>query len=393
MLKKAIIINNQYVLKDVPEKPTIIIDKSTLECLSNTDTYSLGRYYLAVSTHVLLSEIGADLKKDFKKDFSEQRSPEQVVSVLARRMHGLYRFNADWSTLLGLSLLGYRIPIDGMAPISLDGVETYIPGTGRGLYFDEQEGRKTLSAWAAGEFRESDYHTAEQWHANIEKNNLTRLQDLGSKLKRLKAKSLEEIPTIVEILVDDSTYQFEFLQFLVKLANVPEGISKTIFNRWNNCGMPRIQEFSQYAYYCIRVHLIFQWALFSGLIGPRSTHYIDLHYLFELPFCRIFSSNDKLHVKFASLLKTQQQKFIKGSDLKSDLKRIEKYVNSRSEGEPFPFPYPPDWDDSFTNQMWRECVMPREEFSDFSEEEKRDVLQRHRRHQQYNFDGESGHNG
>ena len=135
MLNKAIIINNQLVLKDVPEKPTIIIDKSTLECLSNDETYSLGRYYLAVSTHVLFSEIGADLIKNFNKDFSEQRSPEQVVSVLARRMHGLYRFNADWSTLLGLSLLGYRIPIDGMAPISLDGTESYVPWHGTRIIF------------------------------------------------------------------------------------------------------------------------------------------------------------------------------------------------------------------------------------------------------------------
>ena len=103
MYTKAIVIHNQYVLKDVSEKPTIIIDKSTLESLSDAESGCLGRYYLAVSTHVLLSEIGADLRKDFDKDFSEKRTPEQVVSVLCRRMHGLYRFNTDWSTLLGLS--------------------------------------------------------------------------------------------------------------------------------------------------------------------------------------------------------------------------------------------------------------------------------------------------
>ena len=79
MLNKAIIINNQIVLKDVPERPTIIIDKSTLETLSNDESGYLGRYYDNVSTHVLLSEIGADLKKEFDDD----RSPEHIVSVLA----------------------------------------------------------------------------------------------------------------------------------------------------------------------------------------------------------------------------------------------------------------------------------------------------------------------
>lgn len=394
MFTKAIIINNQYVLKDVSEKPTIIIDKSTLECLSDAESHCLGRYYHAVSTHVLLNEIGADLKKDFNKDFSEKRTPEQVVSILSRRMHGLYRFNTDWSTLLGLSLLGEEIPIDGMAPIYLDGTETYVPGEGRGLFFDEQEGRKTLSAWAAGEFSDSDYKMAKQWHSQIKRINLARLQELGSKLKSLKAKSLEEIPMTVENLLNDSKYQFELLQFLISMANVPDEISTAIFDRWIECGMPRIHDFCQYGFYCIRVYLIFHWALFSGFIGTKSTNQIDLNYLYELPFCRIFSSNDKFHIKLAPVVITDQQKFIRGSDLKSDLKRIQQHVDSLREEHrtaSCPIPYPPDWDDSFTNQVWRECVMPREEFSGFSEEEKHRVLQWHRRNQQYKIKGEKVH--
>ena len=47
---------------------------------------------LLLSTHVLLSEIGADLKKKF----DDERNPEEVVSLLSNRMHGLYRFNTNW---------------------------------------------------------------------------------------------------------------------------------------------------------------------------------------------------------------------------------------------------------------------------------------------------------
>lgn len=388
-MDKAIIINNQIVLKDVSEKPTIMIDKSTFEPLSDPESGCLGRYYDTVSTHVLLSEIGADLKKDFSKDFDGKRTPEEVVSTLANRLHGLHRFNTSWYTLLGLSLLGEKISIDSMAPVYLDGMVTYNPGIGRGIYLDEQKERKTLRAWAGGEFSESDYKNAEQWRSEIEKIDLrTWHQDLSNQLKSLKAKSLEDIPPIVENLLNNSEYQFELLQFLVRLARVSEGNSTVIFNRWNQCGMPSIQDFSQYGHYCLKVYLIFWWALFSGLVGPRSTHCVDLHYLYELPFCRIFSSNDKLHKKLAPLLIINQQKFIKGPDLKSDLKRIEKHVDSLSEKdktESFPFPYPPDWDDSFTSQVWRECVMPREEFTPFTQEEKDKILLRHRRHQEYNF--------
>ena len=383
---KYIIINDQVVLKDVAEKPTIMIDKSTFEPLSYPESTCLGRYYIPVNTHVLLSEIGADLKKDFSKDFDGERTPEEVVSKLANRLHGLHRFNTSWYALLELSLLGEKIPVEGMAPIYLDAKVTYAPGIGRGLYLEEQQERKTLRAWADGNFSEFDYKNAERWRSEIQKIDLASWhRDLSNQLKSLKARSLEDIPAIVERLLNNSEYQFELLQFLVRLAKISGENSTAIFNRWNQCDMPPIQEFSPYGYYCLKVYLIFWWALFSGLVGPRATHCVDLHYLYELPFCRIFSSNDKFHKKLAPLLLTDGQIFVKGTDLKNDLKKIEEYVDSVRDEGPFPFPYPPDWDDSFTNQVWRECVEPRDEFTPFTQEEKDNILERHRRHQEHNF--------
>ena len=388
MFDKYVIINNQVVPKGVPQKPTIMIDKSTLESLSNDESICLGRYYHAVSTHVLLSEIGADLKKDFDKDFDSKRKPEEVVSLLSKRFRYLYRFNTDWYTLLMLSLLGDKIPIDAMAPVYLDAKVTYTPGIGRGIYLEEQQERKTLRAWADGEFSESDYEMAKRWRAGIENIDLIQQRDLGNELKSLKAKSMEDIPEMVKDLLNNSAYQLELMQFLVKLAGVSEETSTEIYNRWVKCGMPCIQEFSQYGYYCLKVYFTFWWALFSGLVGPKATHCIDLHYLYELPFCSIFCSFDKFHKKFARLLMTDKQIFLKGQDLKNDLKRIEEHVISLPEEEKtesFPFPYPPDWDDSFTSQVWRECVVPREEFTPFTEEEKDQILERHRKLQASNF--------
>ena len=199
---------------------------------------------------------------------------------------------------------------------------------------------------------------------------------------------MEDIPERVKDLLNNPAYQLELMQFLVKLAGVSEETSTKIYNRWVKCEMPRIQEFSQYGYYCLKVYFTFWWALFSGLVGPRATHGIDLHYLYELPFCHIFCSFDKFHRKFARLLMTDEQIFLKGQNLKNDLKRIEEHVISLPEEEKtesFPFPYPPDWDDSFTNQVWRECVIPREEFTPFTEEEKDQILERHRKLEASNF--------
>ena len=373
MWNKAIIINGEFVLKDVPSKPTILIDKSTLEILSNTEFNCLNRYYLVVGTHVLLSEIDADLKKEF----NDERNPENVVSILADRLHGNSRFNTDWYTLLKLSLFGESIPVDHLAPVYLHGVRTYTPGIGWGVCFDEQQERKNLRNWADSEFSESDYRKASQWRSDIQDIDLTWVRDLGNTFKELKVKSWKELPTTVENILENPKCQFEALQYLVRLANVSEKESTEIFNRWNNLGMPSIQDFSQYGYYCLKTCSLFNWALFSGLIGPRATHCIDLQYLLELPFCRIFSSQDNLHKKFAPLLITDQQIFIEGLNLKSDLKRIEEHVDALNEEErtkSFPFPYPPDWNDSFTNQLWKKYVIPREDFTPFTQEEKNEIL-------------------
>ncbi len=378
MWNKAIIINGEFVLKDVPSKPTILIDKSTLEILSNTEFNCLNRYYLVVGTHVLLSEIDADLKKEF----NDERNPENVVSILADRLHGNSRFNTDWYTLLKLSLFGESIPVDHLAPVYLHGVRTYTPGIGWGVCFDEQQERKNLRNWADSEFSESDYRKASQWRSDIQDIDLTWVRDLGNTFKELKVKSWKELPTTVENILENPKCQFEALQYLVRLANVSEKESTEIFNRWNNLGMPSIQDFSQYGYYCLKTCSLFNWALFSGLIGPRATHCIDLQYLLELPFCRIFSSQDNLHKKFAPLLITDQQIFIEGLNLKSDLKRIEEHVDALNEEErteSFPFPYPPDWNDSFTNQLWKKYVIPREDFTPFTQEEKNEILERHKR--------------
>ena len=375
MWSKAIIINKKIVLKDVPSTPAILIDKSTLEIVSNTEFNCLNRYYLVVGTHVLLNEIDADLKKEF----NDERNPENAVSILSHRLHGNSRFNTDWRTLLKRSLFGESIPIDHLAPVYFHGERTYTPGIGWGVYFDEQQERENLRNWADGEFSESDYSKAVQWRSDIQDIDLTWIRDLGNTFKDLKVKSWEELPTTVEYILQSPNYQLEALQYLVKLANVSEVETTEIFNRWNNLGMPTIQDFSQYGYYCLKACSFFWWALFSGLIGPRSTNCIDLQYLLELPFCRVFSSQDKLHKKFAPLLITDQQIFIEGLDLKTDLKRIEEHVESLSEEErteSFPFPYPPDWDDSFTNQVWKKHVMPREEFIPFTQEEKDKILER-----------------
>ena len=46
----------------------------------------------------------------------------------------------------------------------------------------------------------------------------------------------------------------------------------------------------------------------------------DLMYLYYLPFCNVFVSNDRFHRKVVPEFLTPQQKFTWGFDLKEDVK-------------------------------------------------------------------------
>jgi hypothetical protein len=58
-------------------------------------------------------------------------------------------------------------------------------------------------------------------------------------------------------------------------------------------------------------HKLFKWA---------PTHVVDLQYLNYLPFCQVFSSNDRLHRLLAPVLKRDDQTFLTGDELKTTLR-------------------------------------------------------------------------
>src|SRR6266566_8971960 len=76
-----------------------------------------------------------------------------------------------------------------------------------------------------------------------------------------------------------------------------------------------------YTAYCVRVALIFHFALAFNLISTRATNRIDLEYLYYAPFCHAFSSGDTFHRKTAQLV-MPAQKYIDRDVLKKDLKDL-----------------------------------------------------------------------
>ena len=72
--------------------------------------------------------------------------------------------------------------------------------------------------------------------------------------------------------------------------------------------------------------MFFQIALASKLISDeRASNRQDIAYLFYLPFCMMFVSNDRLHQRCAPLFLRANQEFVWGLDLKENLGQINEH--------------------------------------------------------------------
>ena len=109
-------------------------------------------------------------------------------------------------------------------------------------------------------------------------------------------------------------------------------MSKAITARWAKEGNPPLNIFAPYASYALSVDLFLYLCMNSSFISKkRPSNKIDFAYLYYLPFCRVFVSNDNLHSRTVPLFLKGGQKFIAGADLKAGLKELDDYYSKLPE--------------------------------------------------------------
>ena len=78
--------------------------------------------------------------------------------------------------------------------------------------------------------------------------------------------------------------------------------------------------------------MFFFMALARELIAPHpNTNKIDISYLYYLPFCWVFASNDKLHKRTVPLFISGKRMFVPGEELKSDMEALASHYEAMSE--------------------------------------------------------------
>lgn len=97
--------------------------------------------------------------------------------------------------------------------------------------------------------------------------------------------------------------------------------------RWEKEGKPLFRKFAPYAYYCLVVELMFYHGIKNDFIKTGTKHHVaaDIVYLYYLPFCHAFASNDAFFSDFARSLMRGDQTYIDLAEMKNDLREIRTY--------------------------------------------------------------------
>jgi len=331
---------------------TVIIDKSTFQSLSFEELYRLSGYYKHVITPVLTMEILGDLKKEFE----EGRTPStERVQDFANKLFPVETIvSLHYKKMLKGDLMGNGPSMDGRPNVGIH--KAVQSGNQKGFLIEETEEEKSIYKWKDGKFSEADHELSALWRVTTTQENLLkRMKDSIKIDPNLKLVDYNALGKHVDELLIKPESQPKLLMTLMQNYDIDPGSALQILGQWKREGSPLLREFAPYAFHCLKVDTLFSIGLAKGLISTRPTNRVDLEYLYYLPFCNVFTSNDKVHKHLAPLLLLPYQRFTLGSDLKRDLKGIVDHLATlETEARKEFKTRPPVLEGSMTFQLWRE---------------------------------------
>lgn len=333
---------------------SLILDKSTFQMLNIDEVVMLHNYYKPNITPILVMEVLGDLKKGVE---TGEISKDRVVDFSKKLLPYNSVVNMHYQKLIGGDIVGNSFQTD-FRP--LVGNTTAVESASGSLGFKVQDSNeeKALSRWRDGEFADIDKLLAELWRESTTKKDL--LQNLKDSLKEQdtgenKIKSVEELTKYVDGLLTAEQNQTNILQFIISEFAIDSSTAIEAFLKWEQTDKKSVAAFAPYAFYCCRVKLLFYFILKNDLFGGvKPTNLLDLQYLYYLPFCVVFSSNDNFHKNFVPLVIDKYQSFVVGQDLKTDLKTLVSYRSTLSERKDIErtLKEPPLLNSSLTYQLW-----------------------------------------
>lgn len=341
--------------------PVIILDKSAFQSLSRDECLLLERYFLQALPPILAVEIFGDLGKKRKAD----KAPQEKVRELAGKFLGSGpTVCTDFRSACLGNLEGHAVPMDGRILVS-HGQEYRTRSGGRGLYLDLHPLNRTILHWQDGGFSDEELQLAAEWRG------LTR-GFTGEAFREILDKRYIIVPRVatpagiraaVDNLLNSSGLQDEWFFWLLGQLRPRNPVASAIENRWRHRPRVLMRDHAPYAHHCLRAMLTLHVAVRSGLVAWKTSNWNDLQYLFYLPFCMVFCSNDALHRTLVPAVMRDDQSFVWGEDLKTDLARTGSRWGRMTDFEKRKMNYafgshPIPVTDSVVFELWRRHMPP-----------------------------------
>ena len=294
---------------------------------------------------------------------SIKRTVEAEVRILAEKTPDLSGSPCLFHQQLAInSLLGYGVPMDGRIP--RPGGRYVRSGDKISIVYDESPEMKAFGRWQDEQFFEVERLFAAGWRSALENTDLTKVAEGLDKLgvDGKSCRSLQQAKEIAQAIVDGSGKPYDRLGMAAQFFNIPQRYHSVLIGRWKSLGEPALSAFAPYAAYVLTVEIFFQISIAANLISSeRPSNRTDIAYLFYLPFCMMFVSNDKLHRRTANLFLRSDQEFVWGPDLKDDLKRLNTHYlalpsEERDQGILRISRHPPVEGEFLTTELWRKLM-------------------------------------
>lgn len=311
---------------------TTLFDKSFLQSLSVDESVWFDKHFMPVVCPVFYTETLADLALTPSDPAFAEREVRKIADKFPQ-MSG-YPCSSHITMVVG-DLLGEAAPMDGRVPIP--GGRYVKSGKRRGLVFDQSPEALAFIRWQRGEFLALERLYASGFRRALTELNLTAQRDIlrSFGIDQKIVKSLGDAKAFAARIATGEDKRFERLRVAVTLFDVPKHLHEPILRRWEGAGRPPLPEFAPYADYALTVELFFQMALANPnlISAERPSNRMDIAYLFYLPFSQVFVSSDKLHRKCAPLFLREDQQFVWGMDLKTDLGKLNAHYLTLPESE------------------------------------------------------------
>jgi hypothetical protein len=342
----------------MPTGPILIFDKSALQCLNRDEAVLLDHFFMTSITPLFFIETLADLEKAVKAG----RTPEQEVGSLASKTPDMQSSpTVHHRTLLAAELSGaQKIVMDGKLyraggkTVNLDGQ--------KGVMFVRTEEEEAFDRWGKHEFLELERQIAKAWRKNLSNIDYSATYQYFQKYyKHGKPKELSEVKPFAERVIDETDPE-KSLVFGLRLFGFSEDAKDAVMQRWHAEGKPAIRAFAPYFHYIYSVDLFFYLAIAADLISrvrpaDKADNKVDIAYLYYLPFCMVFTSSDNLHERVVPLFLRDDQSFVKGQDLKADIRKLDELYSAlpekvQSKGLSHFASDPPDDTSFLVTQLW-----------------------------------------